>query len=192
MYRIVALIACLGLAAVSIPSQALAAQSQPQGIVFSESFEDADLARRNWYDGTRFRIVGDAFAGKGCIEYEWTDSQSPVRGSSAVRRLFEPTEDVANACLTRSQMEPMPAEGSRTVWPSCMSTAAIIWSITPSRRGRRVGRRSGVTARPCKKASSACRAIRYRGRWPSLRLTAANGLVGLCQFHPAPRRHVFE
>ena len=34
-------------------------------------------------------------AGKGCIEYEWTDSQSGVKGSSPVRRLFEPTEEVS-------------------------------------------------------------------------------------------------
>ncbi len=27
------------------------------GIVFSESFEDADLADRNWYDGTRFNTL---------------------------------------------------------------------------------------------------------------------------------------
>ena len=65
------------------------------GILFSESFEDADLAGRGWYDGTKFRIVGDAAAGKGCIEYEWTDSQSGVKGSSPVRRLFEPTNEVS-------------------------------------------------------------------------------------------------
>jgi len=40
---------------------------------FSESFEDADLAERRWYDGTSFRIVGETAAGKGCIEYEWPD-----------------------------------------------------------------------------------------------------------------------
>ena len=65
------------------------------GILFSESFEDADLAGRGWYDGTKFRIVGDAAAGKGCIEYEWPDRQSGVKGSSPVRRLFEPTDEVS-------------------------------------------------------------------------------------------------
>ena len=66
MFRILALCACLGLATVCLPSQALPAQALPQGVFFSESFEDADLAGRDWYDGTQFRIVGDALAGKGC------------------------------------------------------------------------------------------------------------------------------
>jgi hypothetical protein len=65
------------------------------GILFSESFEDADLTERNWYDGTNFRIVGDALAGKGCIEYEWPNRQSGVQGSSPVRHLFEPTDEVS-------------------------------------------------------------------------------------------------
>ncbi len=59
------------------------AEKLPEGIFFSESFEDADLAGRGWYDGTTFRIVGDAAAGKGCIEYEWPDRQSGVQGSSS-------------------------------------------------------------------------------------------------------------
>jgi hypothetical protein len=28
-------------------------------VLFSESFDDADLTKRNWYDGTEFRIVGE-------------------------------------------------------------------------------------------------------------------------------------
>jgi len=65
------------------------------GLLFSESFGDADLARRGWYDGTRFRIVDEAAAWGGCIEYEWPDRQSGVQGSSPVRRLFEPTDEVS-------------------------------------------------------------------------------------------------
>jgi len=104
MNRILVSTAWLGLVAIVAPPTALAAQARPQGVFFSESFEDADLAGRDWYDGTQFRIVGDALAGTGCIEYEWTDSQSPVRGSSAVRRLFEPIEEVAiRFCLKLSQ-----------------------------------------------------------------------------------------
>jgi hypothetical protein len=95
MDRIPALVALLGLAAASISSTPLAAQSRPEGEIFTESFEDADFARRGWYDGTQYRIAGDAFAGKGCLEYEWTDNQSPVRGSSGIRHLFEPTDEVA-------------------------------------------------------------------------------------------------
>jgi hypothetical protein len=71
------------------------AERNTDGILFSESFENADFASRGWYDGTSFRIVGGAAAGKGCIEYEWTDSQSSVKGSSPVRRLFQPTEEVS-------------------------------------------------------------------------------------------------
>lgn len=63
--------------------------------LFQESFDDANLAQRDWYDGTMFRISRESFAGKGCIEYEWTDSRSSVRGSSPVRRLFEPSDEVA-------------------------------------------------------------------------------------------------
>ncbi|NQT16151.1 MAG: hypothetical protein HQ582_25565, partial [Planctomycetes bacterium] len=56
---------------------------------------DSDLAARNWYDGSRFRIAGGVVAGKGCIEYEWTEDQSKVQGSSAVRHLFEPSDEVS-------------------------------------------------------------------------------------------------
>lgn len=70
-------------------------EAKPENILFSESFEDANLGKRGWYDGTKFRIVGDAAAGQGCIEYEWTDSQSSVKGSSPVRRLFKPTEEIS-------------------------------------------------------------------------------------------------
>jgi hypothetical protein len=70
-------------------------EANTDGILFSESFEDAHLAGRGWYDGTKFRVVGDAAAGKGCVEYEWTDRQSGVKGSSPVRRLFEPTDEVS-------------------------------------------------------------------------------------------------
>lgn len=67
----------------------------PDAVCFRESFDDADLPSREWYDVGEVRIAGDAAAGKGCIEYEWTDAQSGVRGSSAARRLFEPTEELA-------------------------------------------------------------------------------------------------
>ena len=58
-----------------------------------ESFEDAKLQDRGWYDGTQFRVV-DAAAGKGCIEYEWAKVGQGVSGSSAVRHLFEPTDEI--------------------------------------------------------------------------------------------------
>jgi hypothetical protein len=64
-------------------------------VLLSESFEDANLARRGWYDGTSFRIVENAVQGAGCVEYEWPDRQSGVKGSSPVRHLFEPSDAVS-------------------------------------------------------------------------------------------------
>jgi hypothetical protein len=61
-------------------------------VLFSESFDDADLTKRNWYDGTKFRIVGDSWAGQGCLEYEWLGADSKVSGSSGVRRSIDPTD----------------------------------------------------------------------------------------------------
>jgi len=72
----------------------VAAAQQPP-LLFSESFDDAELLQRKWYDTSPPRIVGDAVAGKGCIEFEWADRGSTPLGSSAARRLFEPTEQVA-------------------------------------------------------------------------------------------------
>jgi hypothetical protein len=62
-------------------------------LLFSESFEDADLSQRKWYDGAQFRIGGDAWAGRGCIEYEWT-SDARLSGSSGARHLFPPADEV--------------------------------------------------------------------------------------------------
>ena len=54
---------------------ALSCQRKSEGVIedvlFSENFDDADLTKRGWYDETSIRIVGNAQAGKGCIEYEW-------------------------------------------------------------------------------------------------------------------------
>ena len=100
MSRLVAFMQVAGLSLAVVASGWAAepnarAEAKTEGVLFSESFEDADLAGRGWYDGTKFRIVGDATAGKGCIEYEWPDRQSGVQGSSPVRRLFEPTDEVS-------------------------------------------------------------------------------------------------
>ncbi|HOA63152.1 MAG: hypothetical protein KA191_17560 [Verrucomicrobia bacterium] len=65
------------------------------GLFFSESFEDANLRERGWYDLSQVRISGGAAAGQGCIEYEWTDAQSGTHGSAAARHLFTPTDEVA-------------------------------------------------------------------------------------------------
>jgi hypothetical protein len=85
---------CLGTSAVSYAAL-MGAEPEPAGLFFRESFDDADLAKRDWYDGNEFRIVGSAQAGRGCIEYEWVDGKATVQGSTPVRRLFEPTEEFA-------------------------------------------------------------------------------------------------
>ena len=65
----------------------------PAGLLFSESFDDAQLTRRNWYDGAEFRIVGDSWADQGFIEYEWAGVTRRCR-SSGIRHSFEPTDEV--------------------------------------------------------------------------------------------------
>lgn len=62
--------------------------------LFTESFDDARLEDRGWYDLTGTRIAGDAKAGRGCIEFEWAAGSGNVKGSSPMRRLFEPTDHV--------------------------------------------------------------------------------------------------
>ena len=64
------------------------------GVRFRESFDDAKLESREWYDLNGVRIAKDAAAGAGCIEYEWTKGSGTVQGSSPARRLFEPSDEV--------------------------------------------------------------------------------------------------
>jgi hypothetical protein len=70
------------------------AAAAPDTVLFAETFDDAKLNTRGWYDQTAVRIAGDAQAGKGCLEFEWTDAKQGVQGSSPARRLFEPTDCV--------------------------------------------------------------------------------------------------
>lgn len=101
MSRVTVLVRMLGVSFVlavsgrTTEATARAERNTESVVLFSESFEDAALARRGWYDGTEFRIVDNAIAGDGCIEYEWPDRQSRVQGSSPVRRLFEPTDAIS-------------------------------------------------------------------------------------------------
>ncbi|MCA9059596.1 MAG: hypothetical protein KDA85_13910 [Planctomycetaceae bacterium] len=71
-----------------------ASDALPMNLLFQEHFEDAELGSREWYDGRACRIAGDAAAGQGCIEYEWDHVHSGVQGSSPVRHLFEPSEQI--------------------------------------------------------------------------------------------------
>src|SRR5687768_3716624 len=82
VYQTMLLIACMLCCA--------AATTKP--VLFTERFENARLQDRGWYDGDTFRIVTHGFSGE-CIEYEWT-RDSKVTGSSPVRRLFEPTDEI--------------------------------------------------------------------------------------------------
>jgi hypothetical protein len=63
-------------------------------VLFKESFDDAKLGDRQWYDLVAVRVAGGASAGKGCIEYEWVEGNDNVQGSAPMRRLFEPTDRV--------------------------------------------------------------------------------------------------
>jgi len=63
------------------------------GELFRESFDDAAVDQRGWYDGKEERIVTNGKSGS-CIEYEWTDTSGTVTGSSAKRHLFEPTDEI--------------------------------------------------------------------------------------------------
>jgi hypothetical protein len=84
------------------PGNSQAASGQDQAAeklvrpVFHETFDDAKLLERGWYDGDKFAIASEgARAGKGCIEYRWDAGTTNPASSSGMRRLFEPTESVA-------------------------------------------------------------------------------------------------
>jgi hypothetical protein len=70
-----------------------AVESERAGELFRESFDDAVVDQRGWYDGKEVRIVPNGKSGS-CIEYEWTDASDTVTGSSAKRHLFEPTDEI--------------------------------------------------------------------------------------------------
>jgi hypothetical protein len=91
----VVVILVLVLAAYARASAAPATRPADAREFFRESFDDADLPARGWYDGTRFRIVRDnPCAGAGCIEYEWPRArQATIAGSSTVRHALEPSDE---------------------------------------------------------------------------------------------------
>ena len=95
MLKVSSVVVWWGIGVSALSGYCVGAETQPEGVVFRESFEDSAFATRGWYDGRQFRIASGALAGKGCIEYEWTGGESKVRGSSPVRHLFEPTDEVS-------------------------------------------------------------------------------------------------
>lgn len=78
------------------------AQESDTGILFRETFDDAQLLKRGWYDGDRFAISDqNPHAGKGCLDYTWMARTTNPANSSGMRRLFEPTESVYLRCYWR-------------------------------------------------------------------------------------------
>lgn len=90
--RMVVLLAASTLAC---SAEASGAAPRAEGILFSESFDDAGLLKRGWYDGARFKIATTgAYAGKGCIEYRWQEGSTKPYTSSGIRHALAPTEEV--------------------------------------------------------------------------------------------------
>lgn len=72
------------------------------GVLFQESFEDADLLKRGWYDGRQFTIAAEKPAsGTGSIEYRWEEAGTVPVSSSGMRRLFAPSNVVYLRCYLR-------------------------------------------------------------------------------------------
>ena len=73
MLRILLPLACMGIAIAARPANSVGAETGPSRVFFRESFEDSALAARGRYDGRQFRIASEAAAGRGCVEYEWSE-----------------------------------------------------------------------------------------------------------------------
>ena len=91
------------LGALVLPGSLVAGpEGQRSPVLFSESFEDARLPDRGWYDGDVFAISPDRpYAGGGSVEYAWKAGTTKPHTSSGVRRLFEPGEEVHLRCHVR-------------------------------------------------------------------------------------------
>lgn len=90
------------MASVSSSSERPVRDDPSPEIRFAESFDDADLLQRGWYDGDRFSITNSRpFAGDGCIEYGWKAGTTVPATSTGIRRLFEPTDTVFLRCYIR-------------------------------------------------------------------------------------------
>ena len=77
------------------PATSAQAAKDSAGVLFSESFDDARLIERDWYDGDKFTISAkESHGGKGCVEYLWRAGTTNPASSSGIRHLFEATETV--------------------------------------------------------------------------------------------------
>jgi hypothetical protein len=74
---------------------AIAEEPNSSAILLAESFDDADLLKRHWYDGSHYKIVSDApLAGKGCIEYGWKEKATSPHTSSGARHSIKATDQL--------------------------------------------------------------------------------------------------
>ena len=84
----------LGLAALALGNPSASAD-EPAGLLFRESFDDANLLKREWYDGEKFAIdKEDAKAGAGSLSFHFLAKATNPNGTHGARRLFEPGESV--------------------------------------------------------------------------------------------------
>ncbi|MGV3724962.1 MAG: hypothetical protein ACO1SX_29030, partial [Actinomycetota bacterium] len=90
-----AYVGALALVGFAAASGTVPSRSQKAGVLFVESFDDAQLTQRGWYDGAKFKISDrEPFAGKGSLEYNWRAGATTPHTTATVRRLFEPTDTV--------------------------------------------------------------------------------------------------
>ena len=83
------------IAAAVLIGNGIAEETKSSSILLAESFDDADLLKRDWYDGSRFKIVSEgAFAGKGCIEFRWKAKATSSHTSSGARHFIRATEEL--------------------------------------------------------------------------------------------------
>ena len=83
-------------------AQAAEPSGEPAAVLFREGFDDAQLLKRNWYDGDRFTISdSEPYAGAGCLEYAWKAGGTTPANSSGIRHLFAATETVYLRCYLR-------------------------------------------------------------------------------------------
>lgn len=66
----------------------------PDGLEFSESFEDANLKSRGWYDGGRVTLSDQAVAGEHAIQYHFTTGKLTPSDSQGTRHPIAPTDEV--------------------------------------------------------------------------------------------------
>lgn len=81
-------------------------QEKPGGLLFRESFDDANLLKREWYDGEKFSMVKsgvltDGRDGKNCLEFHWRAKGTTPDNCHGARRLFEPSETIYLRCYLR-------------------------------------------------------------------------------------------